>query len=161
MRAGDSTDGTFLRGFLGATGTGGFAGGRERLAGQILELAIYNRELSAEEIARADAADSKGDQSTSDGKVETRKTPDKNVIAQYEFAEGSGKVIHNSAGPAPDLYIPGTFRILHKPFLMPPWQEHPDKVTLRDIVINIGGFVPFGFSVSSPVCGVIESGGAR
>lgn len=114
--------------------------------GKILELAIYNQELSAEEIARADAADSKSDQSTSDGKVVTRKTPEnKNVIAQYEFAEGSGKVIHNSAGPAPDLYIPGTFRILHKPFLMPPWQETPDKVALRDIVINIGGFVPFGF----------------
>lgn len=114
--------------------------------GKLLELAIYNRELCAEEIAHADAIDSKGDPSTSGGKVETRKTPEnKNVIAHYEFAEGSGKVIHNSAGPAPDLYIPGTFRILHKPFLMPPWQETPDKVALRDILINIGGFVPFGF----------------
>jgi VanZ like family/Concanavalin A-like lectin/glucanases superfamily len=114
--------------------------------GKLLELAIYNRELSAEEIARADAVDPKGDPSTSGGKVEPRKSPeDKSVIAHYEFAESSGKVIHNSAGPAPDLYIPGAFRILHKPFLMPPWQETPDKVALRDIVINIGGFVPFGF----------------
>ena len=114
--------------------------------GKLLEVTIYNRGLSAEEIGRADAADAKGDPSTNGGKVEPRKTADsKNVIAHYEFAEGSGKVIHNSAGLAPDLYIPGDFRILHKPFLMPPWQETPDKVELRDMVINIGGFVPFGF----------------
>lgn len=117
--------------------------------GKLLELAIYNRELSAEEIALAGADDLKGaqgDASTGEGKVEPRKTPDdKGVIAHYEFAEGSGKVIHNSAGPAPDLYIPGTFRILHKLFLMPPWKETPDKLALRDIVINIGGFIPFGF----------------
>jgi VanZ like family/Concanavalin A-like lectin/glucanases superfamily len=114
--------------------------------GKLLELAIYNRALSPEEIAREDAKDAKGDQSTSDGKVEPRKTlDDKNVIAHYEFAEGSDKVIRNSAGPAPDLYIPSAFRILHKRFLMAPWEETADKVALRDIVINIGGFVPFGF----------------
>jgi hypothetical protein len=114
--------------------------------GKLLELAIYNRELSPEEIVRADANNLKGDQSPSDGKVEPRKTPgDNDVVARYEFAEGSGKVIHNSAGPASDLHIPDTFRILHKPFLMPPWKETPDKVALRDILINIGGFVPFGF----------------
>jgi VanZ family protein len=111
--------------------------------GRVTELAIYNRALSPEEIAREDSAQH---EATIEADRVPRKTlDDQGVVARYAFAEGSGKVIHNSAGSAPDLYIPGVFRILHKEFLMPPWKESPDKVALRDILINIGGFLPFGF----------------
>jgi VanZ family protein len=145
MRAGDSPRmGLSCADFSGQLVLGDSPVMENAWQGKLLELAIYNRALSPEEIA--DAVDAKGHPSTSDDKVELRKTPDnKNLVAHYEFAEGSGKVIHNSAGSSPDLYIPGVFRILHKSFLMPPWKETPDKVALRDVVINIGGFVPFGF----------------
>jgi len=111
--------------------------------GKLTELAIYDRELSPEEIAHEDSAQH---QAAIEADRVARKTLDaQGVIARYAFAEGSGKVIHNNAGSAPDLYIPGVFRILHKQFLMPPWKESPDKVALRDILINVGGFMPFGF----------------
>jgi VanZ family protein len=106
-------------------------------------LAIYHRKLSAEEIARTDSA--QRDSTIEADRVARKTLDDQGLIARYAFAEGSGKVIHNSAGSAPDLYIPAVFRILHKQFLMPPWKESPDKVALRDILINIGGFMPFGF----------------
>jgi VanZ family protein len=111
--------------------------------GRLTELAIYNRKLSAEEIAREDSAQHKA--AIEPDRVPRKTLDDQGVVARYAFAEGSGKVIHNNAGSAPDLYIPGVFRILHKQFLMPPWKESPDKVALRDILINIGGFMPFGF----------------
>jgi VanZ family protein len=111
--------------------------------GRLTELAIYDRKLSAEEVARADSAQQEA--AIKPDRVPRKTLDDQGAIAHYAFAEGSGNVIHNSAGSAPDLYIPGVFRILHKQFLMPPWKESPDKVALRDILINIGGFMPFGF----------------
>jgi Na+/proline symporter len=67
------------------------------------------------------------------------------MMARYTFAEGSGKVIHNRAGAAPDLYIPRAFRLLHQPFLTPPWREFTfDRPYAIDVAINIAGFVPFG-----------------
>jgi VanZ family protein len=68
-----------------------------------------------------------------------------NLIARYGFSEGLGKIVHNNAGSAPNLEIPASFQILHKGFLIPPWDEPPDKVDARDILINILGFMPFGF----------------
>jgi VanZ family protein len=105
--------------------------------GKLYGLAIYDRELTPEEVWRDSAA----------GVAEEARQPDEKerVIARYGFAEGSGKIVHNTAGPAPDLYIPDVFRILHKKFLMSPSEESQDKLELRDILINIVGFIPFGF----------------
>ena len=68
-------------------------------------------------------------------------------IAEYTFTEGSGRTIHNRAGAAPDLRMPERFRTLHRQFLIWPWEETGDKLELRDIAINVVGFVPFGFLV--------------
>jgi hypothetical protein len=71
---------------------------------------------------------------------------DDRMMARYTFAEGSGKVIHNRAGSAPDLYIPRAFRLLHQPFLTPPWKEFTfDRPYAYDVAINVAGFVPLGF----------------
>src|SRR6266478_5686392 len=44
------------------------------------------------------------------------------------------------------LYIPKIFRILHKKMLAPPWEEFAPKLSyVWDILINIVGFIPFGF----------------
>ena len=66
--------------------------------------------------------------------------------ALYSFRERSGRIIHNSIGPGPDLYIPRTFRVLHKKILAPPWEEFSPQLSyVWDILINIAGFIPFGF----------------
>lgn len=106
--------------------------------GKLLELAIYSWELTPKEISRDYAA------------LHAHPAPQESanhqrMIAHYAFGEGAGKIIHNTGGSAPNLYIPDVFRSLHKKFLMLPWEENQDKLDLRDMVINIAGFVPFGF----------------
>jgi VanZ family protein len=72
------------------------------------------------------------------------------VRALYSFGERSGRIVHNNVGPGPDLDIPKTFRILHKKMLAPPWEEFsPTLGYIWDILINIVGFIPFGFFFSA------------
>jgi hypothetical protein len=102
-------------------------------------LAIYQREVSLAEISSASAA-------TQAEAPLLKLADDDRMIARYTFAEGSGKVIHNRAGVAPDLYIPRAFRLLHQPFLTPPWKEFIfDRLYAYDVAINVAGFVPLGF----------------
>jgi len=106
--------------------------------GNILDLALYDRELTSQEIA-SKYANWKGNQPDQEAGDEQQ------LVAQYAFSEGSGRNVHGQPGSAPDLYIPEIFKVPHKKMLMWPWEESHDKLELRDIVINIFGFVPFGF----------------
>jgi VanZ family protein len=72
---------------------------------------------------------------------------DRDPFAGYTFREGSGQTAHNSVAAGPDLHIPEIFVVLHKQLLLAPWKELEDKLTVRDIAINIVGFMPFGFLV--------------
>lgn len=106
--------------------------------GNILDLAIYDRVLTPQEIA-SKYASWHGNQTVQES------GGDQHVVAQYSFNEGSGQVVHGVPGSAPDLYMPKIFKVPHKKLLMWPWEESEDKLELRDIMINIFGFVPFGF----------------
>jgi len=106
--------------------------------GNILDLAVYDRELTPQEIA-SKFANWNGDPTVQEAGV------DQHIVAQYAFTEGSGQHVHGEPGSAPDLYIPEIFKVPHKKLLMWPWEESQDKLDLRDISINIFGFVPFGF----------------
>ncbi|HEY2351241.1 MAG TPA: VanZ family protein [Candidatus Acidoferrum sp.] len=106
--------------------------------GKLFELAVYNQELTPQEVARAYAAS--GADSVSQDSVSNQ-----GMLARYMFMEGAGREVHNSAGAGPNLIIPEVFNILHKKILMAPWEESRDKLTLRDIAINIFGFAPLGF----------------
>jgi hypothetical protein len=106
--------------------------------GNILDLAIYDRELTSQEIA-SKYASWKGNQTDQEAGGE------QHLVAQYAFSEGSGQNVHGQPGSAPDLYIPEIFKVPHKKMLMWPWEESHDKLELRDTAINIFGFVPFGF----------------
>jgi hypothetical protein len=106
--------------------------------GNILDLAIYDRELSPQEIA-SKFGGWNGNQTVQEAGV------DQHIVAQYAFTEGRGRHVHGQPGSAPDLYIPEIFKVPHKKMLMWPWEESPDKLDLRDIAINVLGFVPFGF----------------
>jgi VanZ family protein len=106
--------------------------------GSVLDLSVYNSQLSAQSISNLFS-------NSAVNQPPEAPANNENLLAHYGFSEGSGKIIHNIAGPAPDLHIPDHFQIIHKQFLISPWQETPDKLALRDISINIFGFVPFGF----------------
>jgi VanZ family protein len=101
----------------------------------LLGLAIYARELSANEVSEhyRDWQEGKtGDLANLEG-----------IRALYTFDERGGGVIHKRAGSAPNLVIPKRFKALHKEVL----HHHfdPRKPGWNDIIVNIVGFVPFGF----------------
>ena len=62
------------------------------------------------------------------------------------FNEGTGNAVHNQIDSATDLTIPERFFVLHAQFLERPWDEfRPDWNYLKDVGINVGGFIPLGF----------------
>ena len=67
-------------------------------------------------------------------------------IALYIFNEGWGTTVHNQMNSENDLRIPEHFFVLHAPFLETPWDEfQPSWSYWKNVMINIGGFVPLGF----------------
>lgn len=65
----------------------------------------------------------------------------------YIFDGRKGNVIPNLAAADHDLVIPAHFKIVHRPFLEPPWHDFEvTRSTVKDATINIFGFIPFGFA---------------
>jgi hypothetical protein len=114
--------------------------------GTVLDLAIYNSGLKPQQ---------RGLNGVTNGSQAGPPLPDeRGLLAHYSFSERSGQVVHNVAGSAPDLQIPRTFQITHKKLLILPWNEVRDKLGLRDITINIVGFMPFGLVLLAYLEGV-------
>jgi hypothetical protein len=105
--------------------------------GNILDLVIFDRQLTAKEIASEYARWTAN---------QTIQEPggDEHIVAHYAFTEGSGRSVNGEPASASHLYIPEIFKVPHKKMLMWPWEESPDKLSVRDLSINIFGFVPFG-----------------
>jgi len=105
--------------------------------GSLFGLAFYDEALSpAQVLQHFDAWSGKGrpDLSESD-----------RARALYLFDERAGSVIHNRAS-GPDLRIPDHYMVLDQVFLRPFWLEYyPTWSYWGDVLINIVGFVPFGF----------------
>jgi hypothetical protein len=105
--------------------------------GQLRRLAIYNRELTAAEVLQHYEA------WTTNRRAEIK---NENPVALYLFNEGMGNVVHNQMNSETDLHIPERYFVLHAPFLEPPWDEFdPSWSYCKNVLINIGGFVPLGF----------------
>jgi hypothetical protein len=125
-------------------------------SGQLLELALYDRELSAREAAEHYASLGKGGQVAAGSQI--TKNPNSGLqgaIALYPFHEGNGGVVRNVAhdrsdaatgNTGPDLLIPERFFVLNEQFLETPWSEyHANWGYWKNVGINIGGFIPLGF----------------
>ena len=106
--------------------------------GKILDVIIYERELTTSEIASKYAGGN-------DTQAVRDAGGDQQVVAHYVFTDGRGQHVHGQPAGAPDLYIPEIFKVPHKKMLMWPWEESHDKRDFRDISTNILGFIPFGF----------------
>jgi VanZ family protein len=106
--------------------------------GRIKGLAIYDQELSSEGVRKH------FESWTARGTPESGTS--EHLKALYLFNEGTGSTIHNEAQKGLNLYVPKRFSLLHQPFLKPFWEEYsPDWDYLRDISMNVVGFVPLGF----------------
>jgi hypothetical protein len=108
--------------------------------GEVRGLAIYSRELTPAEVFRhyKDWAQGSGtDRSDLDG-----------AITFYSFTERAGSTIHNAIVSGPDLEIPGNFAVPHKARLASPMKEFQASWEyVKDILLNVAGFVPLGFVV--------------
>jgi hypothetical protein len=107
-------------------------------SGVLRGIAIYDRALTAEQIARHYQTWTK----------ETRPQLATNdaCIALYLFDEGSGRVIHNKIGNGNDLYIPEKYFVLSQTVLDPIWRAFRWSMGFwSDAVVNLGGFIPVGF----------------
>jgi VanZ like family/Concanavalin A-like lectin/glucanases superfamily len=118
--------------------------------GELLGLAIYKRELTRSQVLRHFAGWSTA------GNPDTG--PQEGAAALYTFREGFGTVVHNQLkNAAPDLYIPRSFQVPHKPVLRAPWAEFEwNRNYAQDIIINVAGFVPFGFLLCAYLSSKLE-----
>jgi len=67
------------------------------------------------------------------------------LLALYTFNEGQGRAVRDRAGNGADLYIPERYSIPRQIFLEPFWSEfRPSRSYVKDVLINIAGFVPLG-----------------
>ena len=112
--------------------------GNNTWSGVLQGIAVYGRELQAQEVAQHFAEWSAGDRTT---------------LAQmgsdtlYLFREGAGSLVHNlGASSQPDLYIPDHYMILYPAFLHPFWKDsYLTVAAMKDIANNIVAFIPLGF----------------
>ena len=106
-------------------------------AGQVRGLAIYKSELTADQVAQH------YQDWTQQGKPTVAET--ERAVALYLFDERAGKIIHNQLGPGSDVYIPERYVVVHQILLEAPWSEvRTQQSYLKDVLINIGGFIPLG-----------------
>jgi len=106
--------------------------------GQLRGLAIYNREFTAAEVLRH------YDAWTTNQAAEIK---NEGPVALYLFnEEGMGNVVRNQMNSGTDLHIPEHYFVLQAPFLEAPWDEfNPTWGYCKNVLINIGGFIPLGF----------------
>jgi VanZ family protein len=112
----------------------------EPWSGEVRGLAIYSKELTPAEVLRhyRNWTDVRG-----------LGPPDLDgTIARYAFTEGAGRDIHNAVASGPDLEIPKRFGVPHKALLKSPVKEFEANWDyVNDLMRNIAGFVPLGFTV--------------
>jgi VanZ family protein len=107
-------------------------------SGDLRGLAIYERELAADEVLRHFQT------WTNEGRPAI--SGNDGAAGVYLFDERAGSVAHDDAHRGINLYIPTRFSLLHQKFLELFWKEFkPTRSYLEDILVNIAGFVPLGF----------------
>jgi hypothetical protein len=107
-------------------------------SGEFFGLAIYERQLNANEVLT--------DYSTWTRTGRPAIGRDGHALAVYLFNEHNGAVIHDQAGLGVELRIPDKYQVLDKIVLEPFWREF--SISRRywyAVFKNIIGFVPLGF----------------
>lgn len=111
--------------------------GDDAWRGELFGIAIFDREITPVEVTRHYQAWLNGQSAT---------LRNDHPLSLYAFEEHAARIVRNQISSGPDLDIPKSFGIPYKPFLRAPWKEfYPHQAYLKDVFINIAGFLPFGF----------------
>ena len=106
--------------------------------GDLYLLTFYSSVLSPEEIRRH--------YDSLSGSNPALSSNSNSLFARYSFSESSGSVTHSSASSASDLQIPARFSVPYKPILQSPFANYENtRHYYRDVLVNILGFIPYGF----------------
>ena len=128
--------------FSGHLNLGNSSIGHNAWAGNIYGLALYDKLLTSEQIRQHHllwGVDSMNLTATI--------TPEPLIV--YDFSEGGGAFVHNRVDNVNHLIIPSTFKPLKTAVELRFWRDIPwDRQTAKDILINLFGFVPFGYCLS-------------
>jgi len=124
--------------FRGRLVLGNSPAGTAPWRGDLLGVAVYDRALTADEIARHHrSAPEAGVSSLAN---------EQGLVALYAFDERAEDAARSRAGAGPPLRVPLDFRRLRRPILQgPALRERSADVYGRDPLINILGFAPLGF----------------
>ena len=70
--------------------------------------------------------------------------------ALYLFTENGGRTVRDHGTSGVNLDIPERYAIARQVLLESPWSAfEPTRAYVNDILINIGGFMPFGFTLAA------------
>jgi hypothetical protein len=123
-------------GSLGRLTIGGSGDAQQRWNGDIYALTIYDRLFTPEEVETRSRI----------WKSTASLPPAVGAIVTYSFDEHNGNVAHDRSGKSHDLRIPDFLNIPQKRVLSMPWKDFQLSASyFNDVVINLAGFVPFGF----------------
>jgi len=109
----------------------------EPWCGILRGIAIYKNELTAQEVASHYKT---WLSNREEGRIDKR-----SILALYLFRERSGTLVRNEIQPGVDLRIPKHYTIRRRNVLLPPWKEFRTEWRyVRDIILNVLGFIPLG-----------------
>lgn len=110
--------------------------------GNIMGFAIYNRVLTAAQVFKS--------YQTWTGMTPPLVSADGGCLGMYPFNERKGTTIHNETDFNDALVIPEIFKPVQRKILSPFWQGFRWNFSyVQDIIINVIGFIPFGFFFSA------------
>jgi VanZ family protein len=119
---------------------GDAAEGKHPWRGQLFGLAIFHRALAAAEVAR--------DFSLWTNHQAANLAGVRDLSALYLFDERHGTWAGDRSPNRHRMLIPAHYQVLRKQVLTPPWEDFQfDFSELRDDVVNVSGFLPYGFCV--------------
>lgn len=123
--------------FCGYINVGNSSIGHNAWIGNLYGLALYDMLLTPEQIRQHYEL-------WADRSVDKFAAIEPEPMILYTFAERTGALVHNQMGDTNHLTIPSTFKALRRATVVRFWRDMDwDKGALKDILVNILGFVPF------------------
>jgi hypothetical protein len=106
--------------------------------GDMMELALFNRPLTPDEVLQ----DYQSWMSNDSFSIRQ----ESGLISLYPFYERKGETINNVVNPDDMLIIPEVFKPLQRVILAVPGSDFRwNSSFTQDVIINLIGFIPFGF----------------
>lgn len=120
-------------------------------SGHMIGFAIYNRILTKDQVFKSHQAWT--------GEAPQIVSAEEGCLGKYPFSERKGATIHNMIDPSDALTIPEIFRPAQRRILSPFMQGYRwNFSSIQDIIINVIGFIPFGFFFSALLRNISRQG---